>query len=70
MTLLFFLSNEQFVTVRSAVLQCVNLKTDTIKLIGIIFSHDESLENNKNYRKHIIKMEKLLKLRRMRQLTI
>ena len=50
MTILFFLSNEKFVTVRSAVLQFVNLQTDTIKLIGIIFSYDESLENNKNYK--------------------
>ena len=50
MTILFILSNEKFVTVRSAVLQFVNLQTDTIKLIGIIFSYDESLENNKNYK--------------------
>lgn len=50
MTILFFLSNEKFVTVRSAVLQFVKLKTDTNKLIGIIFSYDESLENNKNYK--------------------
>ena len=46
----FLLNNEKFVTVRSAVLQCVNLKTDTIKLIGAIFSYDQSPENNKNYK--------------------
>ena len=45
-------------------------KNNTIKILGINFSYDRSLENNENYRRCIIKIEKLLKLWRMRQLTI
>ena len=49
---------------------CVNLKNKTIKILGIHFSYNKSLENDKNHRRYIIKIEKLLKLWRMRQLTI
>ena len=51
-------------------MECVNLKTNTIKILGIHFSYNRSLENDENYRRYIIKIEKLLKLWRMRQLTI
>ena len=45
-------------------MECVNLKNSAIKILGIHFSYNRSLENI------IIKIEKLLKLWRMRQLTI
>ena len=48
----------------------VNLKTNTIKILGIHFSNKKSLENDENYRRYIIKIEKLLKLWKMLQLTI
>ena len=51
-------------------MECVNLKNNTIKILGIHFSYNKSLENDENYRRYIIKIEKLLKLWRMRQLTI
>ena len=51
-------------------MECVNLKNNTIKILGIHFSFNRRLENDKNYRKNIIKIEKLLKLWRMRQITI
>ena len=51
-------------------MECVNLKSNTIKILGIHFSYNKSLENDENYRRYIIKIEKLLKLWRMRQLTI
>ena len=51
------------------VIECVNLKNNTIKILGIHFSYNRSLENDENYRRYI-KFEKLLKLWRMQQLTI
>ena len=46
-------------------MECVNLKNNTIIILGIHFSCNRSLENDENYRRYII-----LKLWRMRQLTI
>ena len=51
-------------------MECVNLKNNTIQILGIHFSYNRSLGNDENYRRYIIKIEKLLKLWRMRQLTI
>ena len=45
-------------------------QNNTIKILGIHFSYNRILENNENYRRYIIKIEELLKLWRMRQLTI
>ena len=47
-------------------MECVNLKTNTIKILGIHFSYNRSLENDKNCSIHIIKIERLLELCRMR----
>ena len=51
-------------------MKCVNLKNNTIKILGIHFPYNRRLENDKNYRKNLRKIEKLLKLWRMRQITI
>ena len=51
-------------------MECVHLKNNTIKILGVYFSYNRSLENDENYGRYIIKIEKLLKLWRMRQLTI
>ena len=51
-------------------MECVDLKNNLIKILGIHFSQNRSLENDENYRRQIIKTGKLLKLWRMRQLTI
>ena len=51
-------------------MQFVKSKTDTIKILEIHFSYNEILVNDKNYRARIIKVEKFLKLWRMRQLII
>ena len=50
-----------------------DLETDTVKILGIHFPYNEKenkLENVENYRKHVIKNEKLLKVWRIRQLSI
>ena len=49
-------------------IECV--KNNTIKILGIHFSYNKSLENDENYRRYIINYQKLLKLWSMRQLTI
>ena len=46
-------------------MKCVNVKNNTIRILGIHFSYNRRLENGENYRRYIIKIEKLLKLRRM-----
>ena len=51
-------------------MKCVNLKNNTIKILGIHFSYNKRLENDENHRRYIIKTEKLLKFWGMRQLTI
>ena len=33
-------------------MECVNLKTNTIKLLGIRFSYNRRLENDENYRRY------------------
>ena len=48
--------------------ECINLKPNAIEILH--FSYNRRLENNENYKKYIIKIEKLCKLWRMQQLTI
>ena len=50
-------------------MECVNLKTNTIKILGIHFSYNRSLENDEDYRRYTMKTEKLLKLWRMGQVA-
>ena len=50
-------------------MEFVNLKNNTIKILGIHFSCNRSVKMMKT-RTYIIKITKLLKLWRMRQLTI
>ena len=51
-------------------MECLNLKNNKIKISGIHFSYNRRLENDENYRRYIIKIEKLLKSWRMWQLEI
>ena len=48
----------------------VNLKTNTIKILRIHFSYNRRRKNDDNYRRYIIKIEKLVRWWRMRQLKI
>ena len=47
-----------------------NLNNETVKILGVHFSYDKNLEQDKNFCEHIIKIENILKLWRMRQLTL
>ena len=51
-------------------IECANPKNNTIKTLGIHFSYNRRLENDENYRRYIIKIEKFLKLWRMRQIIV
>ena len=51
-------------------MNCVNLDNETLKILGVHFSYSKNLEQDKNFCKHIVKIENILKLWRMRQLTL
>ena len=47
-----------------------NLNNETVKILGVHFSYNKNLEQDKNFSEHILKIESILKLWRMRQLTL
>ena len=49
---------------------CVNLDNETLKILGVNFSYSKNLEQDKHFCKHIVKIENILKLWVMRQLTV
>ena len=51
-------------------MRCIDLVSNTIKILRIYFSYNEKLEIQENFEKHIIKIEKILWIWRMRDLTI
>ena len=48
----------------------VNLNNETVKILGVHFSYNKNLEQDKNFCEHIVKIENILKSWRMRQLTL
>ena len=50
--------------------KCINLRLNSLKLLGIHFSHNKKSENDENFLKQITSIEKVLKLWRMRNLTL
>ena len=51
-------------------MKCVYLNTETLKILGVHFSYSKNLEQDENICKHIVKIESILNLWRMRQLTL
>ena len=51
-------------------MKCVNLNNKTVKILGVHFSYNKNLEQDKNLSGQIPKIESILKLQRMRQLTL
>ena len=43
-------------------MECLNLKTNAIKVLGIHFSYNRRLENDENYRECIIKIKKIIEI--------
>ena len=51
-------------------MKCVNLNNDVIKILGICYSYDKKLENEKNFLNHIIKLQNVLNMWRMRNVSL
>ena len=49
--------------------ECVNLLTNAIKILGIYFSYNK-LENEKNFLDHITKLQKVINIWKMRNLSL
>ena len=48
----------------------IDLTEDVIKVLGIYFSYNKKLEQEKNLLNHIVKIQNILKLWKLRNLTI
>ena len=51
-------------------MKCTDLRINTVKILGIHFSYNKNSENDENFLKHITGIAKVLKLWRMRNLTL
>ena len=51
-------------------MKCIDLRLNTVKILGIHFSYHKKIENDENFLKQITSIEKVLKLWRMRNLTL
>ena len=51
-------------------MDCIDLTKKTIKVLGIHFSYNKKLEKEENFIRHVWKIEKVLKLWRIRNLTL
>ena len=51
-------------------MKCLNLTKDTVKILSVHFSYNKNLEHEINVQSHIVKIESVLKLWRIRNLTI
>ena len=50
--------------------KCVNLNNDVIKILELCYSYDSKLENEKNFLNHIIKLQNILNMWRMKNLSL
>ena len=51
-------------------MECIDLTKKTIKVLGRHFSYNKKLETEESFIRHVLKIEKALKLWRMRNLTL
>ena len=51
-------------------MDCIDLTKKTIKVLGIHFPYNKKPETEQNFIRHVRKIEKVLKLWRMRNLTL
>ena len=57
-------------SVEFELINCIDLTEDVIKILGIYFSYNKKLELEKNFLNHIAKIQNILKLWKLRNLTI
>ena len=51
-------------------MKCINLKNKTVKILGVHFLYKKCLEPDKKFSEHAVKIESILRLWHMRQLTL
>ena len=51
-------------------MRCVDLKTDTLKTLGTHFPYNEKLKHEKNFYTTVTNIQRVLKIRKMRNLTL
>ena len=51
-------------------MECIDLMFNAIKILGVYYSHDKNFENQENFINLVLKIEKLLRLWRIRNLSI
>ena len=51
-------------------IECVKLNNDVIRILGTCYSYEKKLENEKNFLNHIIKLQNILNMWRMRKLYL
>ena len=51
-------------------MRCVDLKTDTLKILGTHFSYNERLKDEKNFYTTVTNIQRVLKIWKMRNLTL
>ena len=51
-------------------MRCIDLNIDTLKILGTHFSYNEKLKEEKNFYKIVTDMQRVLKIWKMRRLTL
>ena len=51
-------------------MKCIDLTNNSVKILGIHFSYNKKIENEENFIKLIKKIENVLKIWRIRNLTV
>ena len=51
-------------------MHCIDLTEDVIKILGIYFPYNNKIEQEKNFLNHFVKIQNILKLWKLRNLTI
>ena len=60
----------KWVNVALCGMKCLNLTKETVKILGVHFSCNKKLAHEMNFQSHIVKIESVLRLWCMRNLTI
>ena len=51
-------------------MRCIDLVSNIVKILGIYYSYNEKLEIQENFKRHIINIEKILRIWRMGDISI
>ena len=51
-------------------MRCIDLVSNIVKILGIYYSYNDKLEIQENFKKHIIKIQNIQRIWRMRNISI